>query len=176
MTEDVIYIKTATAVILIDKHFPEFVELSFLTLDPKTIVKIKNLPRYLAEESLYLCVEISDGFRDHRLLFQILNSFCKLCNAYPAENDGIVRFYLTPCNRKEFMRLLTAFKFTRSAYYVTPSTTSIGQWWDSVSQRIKHGWIRSNMFSFFGVIIKKRRDESLRDVKRIGLGYLTYLK
>jgi len=173
---DIILIKTATAVFLIDKRFPEFIELSFLTLDPKTIDKIKKFPKYLAKSSLYLCTKISDGFKDHYLLFQMLNSFFRLCNAYPVENDGIIRFYLTPCNRKEFMKLLTMFSFTRSAYYVSPSDTSTGQWWDSISQKIKHGWIRSNVFSFFGVIIKKKEDETLEDIKRLMVGYITYLK
>ncbi|WAE39557.1 MAG: hypothetical protein FHOMOCKG_00029 [Methanophagales virus GBV302] len=174
INNDIILIKTATAVFLVDKRVPNYVELTFPTFDPETIKKIKGLSKSSADA--YLCLEISDGFKNHILLFQILSSSLQMCKVYPDEDDAIIRLFLVSCDRDKFMRLLAMFKFTASSYFFSSEATAMGKWWDSITRRIQKGWMRSNTFSFMGIVIKKKEDETLEDIKRLMMGYITYLK
>ncbi len=174
INNDIILIKTATAVFLVDKRVPNYVELTFPTFDPEIIKKIRDISKSSTET--YLCLEISDRFKNHTLLFRILSFSLQMCKIFPDDDGAIIRLFLASCDRDKFMRLLAMFKFTASSYFFSSEATAMGKWWDSITRRIQKGWMRSNTFSFMGIVIKKKEDETLEDIKRLMMGYITYLK
>ncbi|WAE39558.1 MAG: hypothetical protein FHOMOCKG_00030 [Methanophagales virus GBV302] len=172
---DVIQMSNSVALFLVNEHFRDYIDLSFPCNDPNTIHQLRNLLSVSNFSDLYL----SSAFQDPRgdklnFLFKIEDFTLQPLEINPNTDDSIVRFYLSPLDDSDFTKLIKSFPFSISSPLFSP-VTSTGKWWELISYKIKKGWVRSSIFPFEAVIIRRKQSETLEDLRRLGLGYLTCL-
>ncbi len=172
---DVIQMSNSVALFLVNEHFRDYIDLSFPCNDPNTIYQLRNLLSVSNFSDLYL----SSAFQNPRgkelnFLFKIEDFTLQPLEINSNTDDSIVRFYLSPLDDDDFTKLIVSFPFSISTPLFSP-VTSTGKWWELISHKIKKGWVRSSIFPFKAVVIRKKQSETLEDLRRLGLGYLTCL-
>ncbi len=157
-----IFIQSFVAAFLFSKH--SSIELTFLTYTPKVAKQIKSINK---SNDLYLVLK--EKKEKYVVSFRIDDYTVEM-----NDDDGIIQFSLTIINKEEFSKLAQTFYVSRSVP-TRIAFSIVDKWWTRIAEKIERGWVRSTIFAFKGVILDKKDNESLKDIEKLGVGYLTYI-